>query len=129
MKHRILVASLGVLAAAFPVLAHHSISAEFDPAKEFSVEGVITQVDWINPHIAVHVTVTDEKYGAGDWACEGSPPATYRRAGLQRSDFKVGEEVTITCVSPKDGSKRWGFLKMIKYHSDGHVLVLRIGGE
>ena len=129
MKGKIFIAAASVLAAALPVLAHHSISAEFDPAKEFSIDGVITQVDWINPHIAVHVTVKDEKVGAGDWSCEGSPPATYRRAGLQRADFKIGEEVTLTCAAPKDGSKRWGFLKMIKYHSDGHVLVFRQGGE
>jgi hypothetical protein len=41
----------------------------------------------------------------------------------------VGEEVTMTCLAAKDHSKHWGFLKQIKYHSDGHVLVFRLGGE
>jgi hypothetical protein len=61
--------------------------------------------------------------------CEGNPPATYHRAGLNKSDWKIGEVVTITCVAAKDGTKHWGFLKEIKYLSDGHALVFKIGGE
>ena len=55
--------------------------------------------------------------------------STYSRAGVHREDWRVGEEVTMTCLAAKDHSKHWGFLKQIKYHSDGHVLVFRLGGE
>jgi len=54
---------------------------------------------------------------------------TYSRAGVHREDWRIGEVVTVTCLAAKDGSKHWGFLKQIKYHSDGHVLVFRQGGE
>jgi hypothetical protein len=128
---------LGFLATAFvllsfaiPVLAHHSVTAEFDPTKEWAVTGVLSKVDWINPHTATWVDVKDEQTGKVEtWGCEGNPPATYHRVGLKKEDWRVGEMVTMTCWVAKDGSKRWGFLKEIKYQSDGHVLVFRLSGE
>jgi hypothetical protein len=128
--HGVLVALFGLFVAAVPALAHHSVTAEFNPDKEWVVTGVLSKVDWINPHTATWVDVKDEKTGKADtWGCEGNPPSTYSRAGVHREDWRVGEVVTMTCIAAKDGSKRWGFLKQIKYHSDGHVLVFRLGGE
>lgn len=121
---------LGVLLAGVPVFGHHSFTAEFDTEREFSITGVLTKVDWINPHTATWVDVTDEKTGKVEsWGCEGNPPSTYSRAGVRRSDWRIGETVTMTCLVPKDNAKFWGFLKQIKYHSDGHVLVFRQGGN
>lgn len=126
----VLVALFGWFVAAVPALAHHSVTAEFNPDKEWVITGVLSKVDWINPHTATWVDVKDEKTGKVDtWGCEGNPPSTYSRAGVHREDWRVGEVVTMTCIAAKDGSKRWGFLKQIKYHSDGHVLVFRLGGE
>src|SRR5437868_3650015 len=119
-----------VLVLTIPALAHHSVTAEFNPEETFTVTGVLAKVDWINPHTATWVDVKDEKTGAVEsWGCEGNPPGTYSRAGVRKSDWKLGEVVTLTCLMPKDKSKHWGFLKQIKYHSDGHVLVFRLGGE
>ena len=125
-----LVAAIGLLLGGVPVLAHHSISAEFDPAKEWSVTGVLTKIDWINPHTATYVEVKDPATGKVEtYGCEGNPPATWHRAGLNKSDWKLGEVVTLTCAAAKDGTKNWGFIKMMKYKSDGRVMVFRIGGE
>jgi hypothetical protein len=126
----VVVALCGILLAAIPVLAHHSFEAEFDTNKEFSVTGVLSKIDWINPHTATWVEVKDEKTGEVEkWGCEGNPPATYSRAGVHREDWRVGEVVTMTCLVARDGTKRWGFIKQIKYHSDGHVLVFRQAGN
>jgi uncharacterized protein DUF6152 len=128
--HGVLLALFGLFVAAVPALAHHSVTAEFNPDREWVITGVLSKVDWINPHTATWVDVKDEKTGKVEtWGCEGNPPSTYSRAGVHREDWRVGEVVTMTCIAAKDGSKRWGFLKQIKYHSDGHVLVFRLGGE
>jgi hypothetical protein len=130
MRHTggFLLVALGLFAAAIPALAHHSITAEFDPGKEISVTGVLTRVDWTNPHIYWYVDAKDESGQVETWSFEGNPPSTLHRAGVKKEDWKIGETVTVTAAAAKDGTKHFGFGKMIKY-SDGHVLVFRVGGE
>lgn len=119
-----------VFLAAVPVLAHHSIAAEFERDKEFTVTGVLTQIDWVNPHIATWVTVKNEKTGATEKVgCQGNPPNTYSRAGLKKSDWKIGETVTITCLQAKSGTKDWGLMKQMRYQADGRVMVFRDPNE
>ena len=117
-----------VLAAAAPALAHHSFSAEFDGTKTFVVKGVLTKVDWTNPHIYLYMDVAGPGGAVQEYAFSSGPPAALRRAGIKKSDFQVGESVTITGAPAKDGSKHLGWLKMIKY-ADGHVFVYRDGSE
>jgi hypothetical protein len=126
-----LVAVVGLLlGAALPLFAHHSISSEFTPLKEWSVTGTLTAINWINPHTATWVQAKDPQTGKVEtWGCEGAPPATFHRAGMRKEDWQVGEEVTMTCAASKDGSPRWGFIHMLKYKSNGRVMVFRIGGE
>jgi hypothetical protein len=130
-KNHVLLLTVSVFfLAVLPTWAHHSFTAEFNPDKEFSVTGVLTKVDWVNPHTVTWIDVKDDKTGQVEsWSCQGNPPGTYSRAGVHREDWRIGEVVTVTCLAAKDGSKHWGFLKQIKYHSDGHVLVFRQGGE
>lgn len=127
MKHgshiHIGMALLGVLLAVAPVWAHHSIQAEFDMDKQWTQTGVLTRVDWINPHTVTWINVKDEQTGkTQEVGCQGGPPNRYTRAGLSPADWKIGEVVSITCNPAKNGSKTWGFIKTIKYQSDGHVL-------
>ena len=120
----------GLFLAAIPVWSHHSITSQFDPSKEGVVTGVLTKIDWVNPHVYTYVDVTDPKTGkVVSWAFEGNPPATYHRAGIRKADWKIGERVTVTFAAAKDGTSNLGFCKMIKYLSDGHTLVFRVGGE
>ena len=72
-----LVALLGLLFGVLPLLAHHSVEAEFYDDQQWTQTGVLTRVDWINPHSITWITVKDEKTGkAEEVGCQGNPPNT-----------------------------------------------------
>jgi hypothetical protein len=122
-------ALLGAFLAAAPAWAHHSIAAEYYMDQEWSQTGVLTRIDWINPHTATWIDVKDPQTGRiTQVGCEGGPPNRYSRAGLSPADWKIGEIVTLTCHPAKNGNKTWGFVQTLTYQSDGHVLELgRLG--
>ncbi len=97
----------GALAmAALPLVAHHSFSAEFDGAKRITLKGVVTKLEWMNPHIYVYLDVKEESGAVANWACEGGPPNVLMRNGWTRNTLKEGDQVTIEGALAKDGSKR-----------------------
>ena len=123
----LLLGAFALFVAVRPAFAHHSVTAEFNPDKEFVIKGVLTKVDWTNPHIYLYLNATEEGKPV-EYYFESGPPSTLHRAGLRKEDIKVGDTVTITAAPAKDGTKTYGWLKMIKY-SDGHVFVYRNGSE
>jgi hypothetical protein len=106
MKAKILLTSFLFLAAlAAPMTAHHSISAEFDAAKHVSITGVVSNVDWMNPHTYVFVDVQDPSIRkARTWACELASPNELARRGFTRESLKVGMSVRVAGARAKDGS-------------------------
>lgn len=118
--------ALGLLAT--PVFAHHSVNAEFDTTKEFTITGVLKHVDWTNPHIYVWVETKGEDGKPVTWSFEGNPPGLLHRAGVTKDVFKVGETVTVTAMPPNDGTKNLGFGKVYKY-TDGHEVRLSVARE
>ena len=75
-----------------------------------------------------NLDVKDAKGKVTEYAFSSGPPGTLRRAGVKKTDFKIGDTVTVTGAPAKDGTKHLGWLKMIKY-SDGRVFVYRDGSE
>ncbi len=89
-----LLAGIGLFCLTLPALAHHSFAVEYDVAKPVSGTGVISKVEWTNPHMRVYIDVTDEKGTATTWNLElGSPNSVVRR-GWKPADLKPGEKIT-----------------------------------
>jgi hypothetical protein len=105
-----------------PVYAHHSVQAQFDIHKTFTVSGTVAKVEWINPHSYLTINVKDADGKVEKWAFELGGPGALRRAGMSREDrggLKPGDEVTASGLAAKDGSTT-GFLQELKL-ADGRV--------
>jgi hypothetical protein len=98
------VIGLGLLLAAAPAWAHHSFGAEYDSNALVTVTGVISKVEWTNPHIYIYLDVKDETGKVTTWSMEGYPPNTLKRTGFQKSDLKLGDTVTMTGYKAKDAT-------------------------
>jgi len=81
-------------------LAHHSVSGQFDLSKVATLKGVISRIDWINPHTYVYLDVSEENGTKSTWQLETFPPAQLRRSGLSKESImgKLGEVVTISIL-------------------------------
>ena len=86
------------------VFAHHAYTAEFDTTKPVRLSGVLTRVEWSNPHIWIYLDVKDEKGNVTSWGFSASPPGMLQRRGITKSSLKLGEVLTITGHRAKDGS-------------------------
>ena len=92
-------------ASAIPVLAHHSFAAEFDSAKSVDFQGVVTKVEWMNPHVYFYVDVKDPQSGkVTNWGCEMGSPNGLTRQGWTRSTLKIGMVIRVEGSAAKDGS-------------------------
>ncbi|MBV9769158.1 MAG: hypothetical protein JOZ32_06285 [Bryobacterales bacterium] len=93
-----------IAASTLPVGAHHSFAAEFDASKAVRITGVISKVEWTNPHSYLYVDVKDDQGNTATWACEGGAPNALSRRGFRHNDIKLGDTVTIDGYGAKDGS-------------------------
>src|SRR4029077_1383103 len=97
MRTRICVKFLSVLLfLAIPAAAHHSFTAVYDGAKVVEIKGIVTKVEWINPHIYFYVDVKDAGGNVTNWALEGGPTRRMRDAGISKNfvDDSFGKNVT-----------------------------------
>jgi hypothetical protein len=104
VKQAVLGVGVGVLAATLPLVAHHSFAAEFDATKSVTLQGVVTKLDWTNPHIWVYLDTKDESGAVAHWQCEGGPPNTLTRNGWSKDSLKIGDQVTVDGFRAKDGT-------------------------
>ena len=108
MKGRVLTilfAAVVLAASAMPVLAHHSFAAEFDSAKAVDFQGVVTKVEWMNPHVYFYVDVKDPQSGkVTNWGCEMGSPNGLTRQGWTRNTLKIGMVIRVEGSAAKDGS-------------------------
>ena len=113
------------LAAPGRVSAHHSIQAQFNINKTFSISGTVAKIEFINPHSYLTLNVKDADGKIQKWAFEMTGLAGLRRAGLSRADrggLKPGDELTVTALAARDGSNS-GLAQELKM-ADGRVFKL-----
>ena len=132
MTTRYLTSALVALAALIaiwvaPVSAHHSFAAEFDASKQVLLKGVVTQVDWANPHVWFYITVKEEDGRTARWACEMGAPHQLQPRGWLRDTMKVGDVVTVAGALARDGSKRANARTVTT--ADGKVLGAASSGD
>jgi hypothetical protein len=96
---------------------HHG-TAEYDLDHEVTVEGVVKQFEWTNPHIWLYVNVTNSKSEMEEWAGEAGAPGMLARNGWTSHAFKTGDKVNMSGHPAKNGSKVMGITKV---KSDGGV--------
>ena len=116
------------LVLAGPASAHHSVQAQFDVHRTFTITGTVSKVEWINPHSYLTMNVKDADGKIQKWAFELAAPGVLRKAGMSREDrggLKPGDEITVTGLASKDGSNT-GWLQELKL-SDGRVIKLVTG--
>lgn len=92
------------LLSALPLLAHHSFSAEYDDSKPVKVTGVVTKVEWQNPHIWFYVDSKDETGKITHWAFSGGAPGQLMRRGIYKDVIQPGMTIHVDGFRAKDGS-------------------------
>ena len=98
---RLLVCLLLSSAAAW---AHHAFAAEFDAKKPVKLQGVVTKMEWINPHAWIHVDVTAPDGKVTSWMVEAGTPNTLFRRGFTKESLKVGTTILVDGYQAKDGA-------------------------
>jgi hypothetical protein len=100
---------LGLAGAVSPALAHHSFDAEYDAYKTATLIGIVTNVEWINPHAFITISFKDESGATKEMKVELGPPYALTRGGWKRDTVKIGDKITMQDTAlAKDGSNRAG---------------------
>jgi hypothetical protein len=104
--------------------AHHSVAGQFDATKRTTITGVVSKVDWINPHVYIYIDVPDDRGAVTQWRLESLPTAMLRKAGLTSEMIKGGgQQVTAVAIMARNGTPNLGWLLNLKYQ-DGHEYTL-----
>ena len=106
MKAKIAALSVlvGLVLATPGVLAHHSFAAEFDAGKPLTLKGIVTKIEWANPHTYFYLDVTASDGKVVNWGMEMGSPNGLMRQGWTRNTLHVGDEVMVEGSQAKDGA-------------------------
>ena len=100
-------------------LAHHPVEAKFDNDRPLTLTGILTQVDWSNPHVHIFMNVEGDTGAIANWAIELESPDLLEPSGWDRDTLRAGDTITVQGVAARDGSEQaWG-----------HTVMRADGGE
>lgn len=111
------------------VLAHHSVSGQFDTSRSFEITGVVSRVEWINPHTQVYVDVKQADGSTLTYKFECLPVAMMRKAGLSKSELiGDGRPVQIRAHPARNGTPTLGYLLTLKMPDGREIQFSRLPG-
>lgn len=125
LRLTVVIAAIGLCATAVPARAHHSFTAEFAEEQSVTLKGVISKVEWVNPHVYLYIDVADATGKVSAWSIETFPPSTLRRAGLTREKLGYGQNVTLLGYPARNGSQL-ALLRKITF-ADGREILISLG--
>jgi hypothetical protein len=123
MRAAVIPALSLLLSHSVPAAAHHTFIAQYDPQRPVSMIGVVTRVEWTNPHARFYLDVADESGAVVNWNLELASPNVLRRYGWTGQSLQPGDRVTVDGSLARDGSKMANALSVTL--SDGRKIFAR----
>jgi Family of unknown function (DUF6152) len=120
----VLALAIAIVAGIAPraAVAHHSFAAEYDSSKPINLTGVVTSLEWTNPHVYIYVDTTDPKTKkVTNWGFEMGPPHMLQKSGWKRNSLSIGEVVVVDGWLARDGTNH-GNARRVTRKSTGEVL-------
>lgn len=123
----VLLVCFGTLPATALLVAHHSHAAEYDSANPVKLEGVVTKMEWVNPHCWLHLNV-ETPDGTENWMVEGGPPSALFKRGFNKNSLAPGTEIRVVGYRARDGGQRANG-REFTYAADGRRLFMGTSGS
>jgi len=115
-----------IVVATAPIAAHHSFAAEFDAKQPVLFKGTVTKMEWINPHVWIHMNVTQPNGKTEAWMVEGGAPTVLFRRGFSKTSLQAGTQIVVDGYRAKDGTNKMNAREITL--ADGRMLCARSDG-
>src|SRR6267142_5473726 len=118
----------GMSTGAATLFAHHGRGATYDMKKQVTLKGVVTEVAWRNPHVAIYMDVKDTDGKVVNWAFENSNVSTLARQGYNRNTLRVGQDITAV-VNPSAAGTPRGIVVKVTLPDGKEIMTRSIGAN